>query len=177
MEKQLLENPFWNKKLDRALKIRDVDKDGVISRSDFELTLKRFSQVEGISQERLATYRRHVEEMCTKWGLTDASKSLSYDEMKRITAKIAEDQNKRELFTDLFNLLDTNQDGDISFTEWQTFYRCMGVDLAYAKASFDAVDRNGDGGISRDEFLDYHCEFLFSTENNLNSAILYGPLD
>ncbi len=177
MEKQLLESPFWNKKLDRVLQIRDANNDGVISRSDFEAVVKRFSEVEGLSQDNVAAYRRHIQELCDKWGLTDPSKSLSYDDVKKITAKMADDPKKLDAFADLFNLLDLNQDGDISFLEWQIYYRCIGADVALAKASFEAMDRNRDGTVSRDEFMDYHCEFLFSTENKLNSAILYGPLD
>ena len=61
--------------------------------------------------------------------------------------------------------------------EWELHYRCMGLDPKYAKVSFEAMDTNGDGNVSLEEFTAYHVEFFSSTENKLNSAILFGPLD
>ncbi len=177
MEKQLLDSPFWNKKLDVALRIRDADKDGMITRSDFEAPVKLFSEIEGIKKDKVDAYRRHIEELCEMHGLTDPFKGLSYNEAKRATAKLADDPNKIEMFTFMFNLLDMNQDGNISFDDWQICYRCIGANTAFAKASFEAMDTDGDGSVSLDEFRAYHCEFFFSTENTLNSGILYGPLD
>ena len=45
------------------------------------------------------------------------------------------------------------------------------------KALFEATDTNGDGVVPLEEFTAYHVEFFSTTENKLNSAILYGPLD
>ena len=38
------------------------------------------------------------------------------------------------------------------------------------------MDKDGGGKITKEEFLDYNSEFFHTTENKLNSAILYGPL-
>ena len=71
---------------------------------------------------------------------------------------------------------DMNEDGFISLEECTAHYQIAGLDTAHARASFDAMDTNHDGKIYEDEFVKYHMEYLFSTENKLNSAILYGPL-
>lgn len=68
----------------------------------------------------------------------------------------------------MFNNLDLNEDGVISFTEWTAHYQSLGIDTANARASFDAMDKNGDGKISKEEFVNYHYEFFFTTENNLS---------
>ena len=175
MEKQLLDSPFWNKKLDVSSRVQYNG--GVVTRNDFEGAIKRFSEVEGMSKERVDTYRRHIEALCENMGLTDASATLSCDIMKMATAKMADDPQKGAFFTVLFDLLDVNQDGVISFKEWQTYYECIGANTAFAKASFEAMDTNHDGVVSRDEFMAYNYEFFFSTDNSLNSAILFGPLD
>ena len=77
----------------------------------------------------------------------------------------------------LFHVLDINEDGFIDFEEWTAHYQIMGIDTAHARASFDAIDANHDQKISEEEFMKYQMEYLFSTENKLNSAILCGPLD
>ncbi len=45
----------------------------------------------------------------------------------------------------MFNLLDMNQDGNISFGDWQICYRCMGANTAIAKALFEVMDTDGEG--------------------------------
>ena len=77
----------------------------------------------------------------------------------------------------MFNCLDINGDGVVSMNEWELHYKCMGIDPKHAKASFEAMDTNSNGVVSLEEFTAYHVEFFSSTDNKLNSAILYGPLD
>ena len=68
-------------------------------------------------------------------------------------------------------------DGVISFEEWKTHYQIMGIDLAYARASFDAMDTDKNGVISKEEFVSFHFEFYCTSEDKLGSSILHGPLD
>ena len=69
-------------------------------------------------------------------------------------------------------------DGWISLKEWEHHYQAHIVFLwsTLYKASFEAMDANHDGKISMQEFIDYHTEFFFSSEDKLNSSILYGPV-
>ena len=52
-----LENPFWNKKLDRAIRVRDTDKDGVITRKDFELVAQRYKDLAMLVENNCNAYR------------------------------------------------------------------------------------------------------------------------
>ena len=72
--------------------------------------------------------------------------------------------------------LDLNGDGYISLEEWTIHYKCLGIDPKHAKASFDAMDTNGNGKVSYKEFVAYSKEYFFTTKNDLNSAISFGPL-
>ena len=54
--------------------------------------------------------------------------------------------------------------------------KALNIDKAHARASFDAMDTNGDGKISKEEFVAYHVEFYYTAEDKLKSSILYGPL-
>ncbi len=177
MEKKLLASKFWNQKLDRAVRVRDTDGNGVITLNDFELILKRYSEHSGASKEKLESSRRLMMGYCTALGLTDKSKRLSYDQLKKNAAKAAENPKKHEFYSSMFDMLDANDNDIIELSEWECHYKCLGIDPTLAKASLEAMDLNKDGTVTRDEFVAYHCEFFFSAENKLNSGIMFGPLD
>ena len=173
------ENPFWNKKLDRAIRVTDVDKDGVITRKDFEIIAQRYKNLGGISGEQLQRIQEFLMKMCDSVGLIDDTNQFTYEEFKRRHAlNVANHLEKfSTIFRTIFNGLDINGDGVVSMKEWELHYKCIGLDPKYAKASFEAMDTNGDGVVSLEEFVAYSVEFFSSTDNKLNSAILYGPFD
>ncbi len=177
MEKRLLGNPFWNKKLDRELKVRDTDKNGKITLNDYDLILERYSKYSGVSKEKVEACRRFMMRHCATMGLTDASKSLTYNQAKKGVAKAADDPSKDEFYLGMFHMLDVDKNDKITLDEWETHYKCLRIGPTHAKASFKAMDLNDSNTVTRDEFVAYHCEFYFSAENKLNSGILFGPLD
>ena len=79
-------------------------------------------------------------------------------------------------FKGMFKCLDVNDDNFIDLAEWKFHNAAVGISPEHAEASFKAIDRDGDGKITEDEFVNYHFEYFYSTENKLNSAILFGPL-
>ena len=86
-----LESPFWSKKLDRAIRVRDVDKDGVITRKDFEIIAQRYKDLGGISGEQLQRIRESLMKMCDSVGLIDNTKQFTYEEFKRHHANFDND--------------------------------------------------------------------------------------
>ena len=176
----LRKSEFWRKKFARAVQVRDTDKSGDISRADFELVVTRYQQLGSSTPQHLANVSKLMMSSCDAIGLTDESVKLSYAEFEEkwssAILKKAEKGEYVQFFSSMFNNLDLNEDGVISLTEWTAHYQSLGIDTTYARASFDAMDTNGDGKISKEEFVNYHYEFFFTTENKLNSAILYGPI-
>ena len=55
--------------------------------------------------------------------------------------------------TKLFDMLDTNKDGNLSLEEFQKAPRFQGKPEQTAKDEFIQMDKNGNGSISRAEFL------------------------
>ena len=73
----LKNNEFWNKKFRHAVKVRDIDKDGFISRSDFQMIVTRYREM-GSSEEHLKKLDNTLMKICDAWGLTEGKK-LTYD--------------------------------------------------------------------------------------------------
>lgn len=116
--------------------------------------------------------------ICDAWGLTE-DKKLTYDEYAEnwiaTLDSIGEFSLKR--FTDAFEMIDEDGDGEISMQEWIKYSKAIGVDPEHARQSFVAMDTDGDGVVKSNEFLAYNSEFFYSTEDTLNSSILFGPLE
>ena len=175
---KLRESEFWNKKIERAVRVQDTDKSGDISRADMFLVVERYKKLGTSTPKHLEILSMTLTDTLNRLNLSDESVRLSYDEFKE---KLIEDLAKcgkyEPVYEALFHNLDMNGDGVISFEEWTAHYSCVGIDPAHARASFDAMDQNSDGKISMEEFVNFHYEYYFTAENKLGSAILYGPLE
>lgn len=161
------------------MEVQDTNKDGLIQRADFDLILQRFKEM-GASEKSLKEVKGTFESAYQSWGLVDDSTALTYDEfLSNFTREMQKiiDGIGKPLFTGPFNIIDVNGNGKISYKEWANYYAAIGIDTVHAKASFDAMDTDGDGVVSMEEFTAYTQEYYLSTENTLNSAIMYGPLD
>lgn len=162
------------------MEVRDANRDGLIQRADFNLVVERYRKM-GASEEHLKKINSAFESLYTKWGLVDDSTALTYDEFASRQWEAMPESGFKErgakLFSGMFQIVDGNGDGEISFQEWVDYYKALGINTDYARASFDAMDTNSDGIISMEEFTVYSVEFFFSAEDTLNSSIMYGPLD
>ena len=177
--KKLQESELWKKKIKRISEVRDANKDGFIQRADFKLVVQRYREM-GSSEEHLKIISSSFENGYEKWGLVDENTALTYEEFGKNFAREMEKISKDvggTLFSGMFQVIDTDANGTISFKEWVEYYKALGVDPCHARASFDAMDTNGDNDVSMEEFVAYNKEFFFSAEDTLHSSIMYGPLD
>lgn len=165
------------KKLMRECKVRDTSKDGYIARDDFEIIIQRYKDM-GYSDQHLTVLSERYETYMQVLGIANPNTKLTYEQ---VINNFLQASNHVEVLEQLidghFAIIDGNGDGVISFNEWVDSHKAMGIDTAYAEASFAAMDKNGDGDVSKEEFMAYNKEFYVSTEDTLNSSILFGPLD
>lgn len=176
----LKKNEFWRKKLRKAVLTRDANKDGTLSRADFKLILERYKQLESSTPEHVETLSKMFLKLVDQMGLNNDCDVCSYEEfeerwmegMSKPNALITE----RKALNEMFRIIDTDDDRSISYNGWRDHYTANAIPVEYAQASFDAMDTNKDGRVTKEEFIQYHLEYFFSSENKLNSAILFGPL-
>ena len=179
--KRLLDNSFWKKKIDKVVEVRDVNMNGYIERADFELILSSYKRNSGANPTHIDALSTSIATLCDGLGLVDESTRLTYTDFREkwldMMMKDVQEGKLDMLHKSMFDALDAKSDDKIDIDEWRMYYRIVGIPAEYAQASFEAMDTNHDGFVSRDEFSAYHDEFFFSTEDKLNSSILFGPLD
>ena len=161
-----------------AVEIRDVNKDGCISREDFDIIVKRYKDA-GASPEHVKKHQESFEKLYVIWGMTDESTKLTIQQFEEMFQDNLEKSfsHADELYSEWFHQVDINENGEISLDEWKIHSSALGISEKNAEESFIAMDANKDGTISMEEFIDYHKEFFFSAEDKLHSSILYGPLE
>ena len=179
MAVDLQSSEFWKKKAHRAIRVRDTNRDGTISKEDFDMVIEHYRDM-GTSEEHLKKLSDSFSKTCLNYGMADEGRKLTYDEFAAHLSengKIPGRDERSKAFVVMFDIIDSNCNGEISFKEWTDYYKTVGIDVKHARASFDAMDADGNGIVSKEEFIAYVDEYFFTTEDKLNSSILYGPLD
>jgi len=76
------------------------------------------------------------------------------------------------------DMLDVNQDGYLQEDEYHRLLFQEGVpDPSFVKEAFKAIDVNGDGKLSIEEFTNAFWDFFFSDDEKSPNAFFFGPLD
>ena len=176
----LRENEFYARKLRQFVRVTDTDKDGYISRHDFDLVIERYKQLGVCSPQHLEILTASLTNILDLIGITDASVKMTYEQYEDkwfgVLMNLKEKGLLEKLHLSMFDSTDLNGDGYLTFDEWTAHGECWGIEKGTLRASFDACDVNGDGKVSKEEFTSYVYEFTATDENKLNSSILFGPL-
>jgi Ca2+-binding EF-hand superfamily protein len=74
--------------------------------------------------------------------------------------------------------LDLNSDGHISREEFKWYFQTLAPDLSEADVthSFDVIDSDKNGEISREEFFAAAFDFYYGVEETEISKVFFGPL-
>jgi len=157
----------------------DFDKDGAITRKDFEGMAARFAdKLDAAKAKDLTTNITNVwdkylqgvggGEAIQKDPFINAMKGLVKDPAMKATL-----EGPLPLF---FHAVDTNNDGMISEDEFGNFFAILGLDVSMAPATFQAIDTNNDGQLSQEEFTEAGSEFFLSEDPSKPTKLFWGPL-
>ncbi|XP_076048114.1 sarcoplasmic calcium-binding protein isoform X2 [Oratosquilla oratoria] len=176
------QSTFWRKKMRSHHVAIDVNKDGVVSWDDFEIIVKNFENNGSLAPTELNRLReelRHVWE--NAWGA--AGDPYVFISQEQFLSNMEHMLNNRKMRKKMggplpyfFMAVDTDGSGEISLDEFQVFFKCLGLPEESAEETFNMIDVNGDGKISRKEFVRTGREFFLSEDESLPSKIFWGPL-
>ena len=169
-------NPFWLKKLRTAFRAYDATKDGRISVDDIILVAKRYGKKCPPRADEI------MKVMTGLWTTASGSRDVELDMNGWIETRIdyscRPDAKKlfREYSNAKFDIIDLDRSNIISAQEFKDYFECQGINTEYAPTAFKGLDTDGDGTISREEFVNAAVEFAFGLEEGHPSELFYGPL-
>ena len=158
----------------------DFDKDGSITRKDFEGMGTRFVEKEKADAATGETIKTAI---CAVWDnylSKVGGDGINQDAFIEAMKKQVSDPSLKDAVSGplplFFRAVDANSDGNICSEEYGIFFDIIGLDPNMAPASFQAIDTNNDGLLSEEEFVTAGVEFFTSEDAASPTKLFWGPL-
>lgn len=169
--------------------VYDVDNSGYVEQADLEGCAQNLAQIRGWepgTTEFSQLMANFVEIWTNFWQSADidGDGKVSIKEYLQVAEKsiqnFANSPNMQDAHAAkanaIFTVLDGDNDGTISLTEYEQFFSAIGLDQTMAKVAFEKLDEGGKGYLSRDEYLKRSEEFHIADSTDAPGNWLYGAI-
>jgi juvenile hormone diol kinase len=176
---------FQRRKLTRYFNVLDADGNGYFEIEDLERIARRFAEFHEIplgSEE----HRGILESLGQIWdhgrqyGISKDPNKISLADWLAhedyvLASKEWRERYMEDITLDVFDLVDTDSDGEIDIHDFTRIMRSFGVEEGIPEWSFQQMDVSGEGIITRDQFLKRVEEFHLSNDRESPGNYLFGP--
>ena len=76
----------------------------------------------------------------------------------------------------VFDTVDVDRSNNLDLLEWKIFFSIFSIPVVYADESFQQIDGDGDGLITREELFPLLEEFYYSEDENAIGNKIFGPI-
>jgi Ca2+-binding EF-hand superfamily protein len=175
---------FRLRKLKTAFFRFDVNKDGLISREDFELMAERMNKFGNATAEQAQSCHNSFMLVADFFGYKhgeELQREKAAEDMHQVMLNLPLEERRvicDKFYNSIFDAVDSNRDGQISLEEYKTYTKALAPELSdeYKVESFNLIDADHNGEISREEFLDAAYDFYYAFEENEMTDVFFGPL-
>lgn len=168
---------FQRKKHSYFFQILDLNRNGVLELNDFSDMAEQVRVKLGldlgskehkeIADKSTKFFYHFLEEISPKdpQGIIEKEWIEHFDQTLggELDEEVLE-ESQELIFNYVFDFFDHNRDGFITKSEYEFFYEIFGADTGFLESSFQKLDKNGDGKISRYEMLASIEDFLISDD-------------
>lgn len=175
------------KKLTRHFHVRDLDNDGFVEREDWEQCARNLAAIRGwtpASPEYKDILAQHLHIWTNFWkpADTDNDGKVSLDEYLQLEEKQRSQvyflkDIVSQLFGAIFDIIDLDDDGEITLREYKLYFKAWGLDEKTAEEAYSRLDLSGDGRISRGAFIQYGSNFFISDDPHVPGSWLFGSIE
>lgn len=173
------------RKLTKLFSMYDSDYTGVLCKKDFELIVKKISNLCNWSK-RSPRYIVLEEKLMQRWqGLeqkadTHQNDEISIDEWLAYYNEVLVDAKAcpemiAELIELIFDAFDRDADGQISQTEWGQMLGIFNESPVYAPIIFPTLDQDHDGYLTKSEIRESFINFCYSDNPDERANQMFGP--
>lgn len=173
------------RKLSRLFRVHDTDGNGYVERDDYERMIARIADGRGWpdrSPERDALRAR----VLVQWAAIAAGEDPpgsgrvpldGWLALWNAVLQAAYETHVRGVSELLWDTMDRDGNGRITRDESRLWFDGYGLSSLAADQAFAACDLNGDGYVSREEWLVLVDQFFFSMDAADPGTLLFGPLE
>ncbi|MAS34969.1 MAG: hypothetical protein CL610_13250 [Anaerolineaceae bacterium] len=179
----LMLTELQRRKMTRLFNVFDANHNGFIEEQDYLRIAQNFARLRGLSPgstgyQKLQAKFSFVWEYIQKFGDPDHDEFVSLPEFLVYAESVLEGQYaavEGSTGSFLFELIDTDGDGQITQDEFRLFYQAYGIDVALVEDIFARLDLNADSVISADEFAQLGYDFHYSDDPDCPANWFFGP--
>ena len=164
----------------------DANKDGFISREDYELMTTKLQEYRQLDAEQ--TKQTHEAFMYladilglkpgVKIPLEEAAKNANREYLDLTTSADKKSTLLEKSQNLIFDVLDLDRSGSISVNEFKVYFHIMAPNVSEAEVikTFNQIDENQNGEITREEFLKAAIDFYHGFEETSVYSAFFGRL-
>ena len=177
--------PFQRRKLTRYFNILDADGNGAFELADLNIIVARLAATRGIPEgsemyEAIGAGIKLIWDYAREYGVSKDPNSVSLEDWLAhedyiLSSEELKENYMRKITRDVFDLVDEDASGEISLVEYKKIMAAFGVPDGLPEWSFKFLDLNGDGVLSKDEFVTLVEQFHLSDDRDAPGNYLFGP--
>lgn len=178
-----INSEFWRKKMFTHFKRMDLNGDGYVSRDDCKGLVRHLTAKGQLSQERAFQMQRLVVQLWEDFWCCGEDKGFDYllpqeEFMNLMNNLLRLSDCKKQLEEPLgllFDILDLDNNGVITLTEWTAYFDVIGLSASDANKTFSSCFSNK-SEVGKAEFVSTGQSFFMTTDEKHSSKHMWGPI-
>ncbi|XP_013380813.1 sarcoplasmic calcium-binding protein [Lingula anatina] len=173
---------IWKRKCRTFFRANDVDGDGYLTRRDYELSAHRVTAYMCLDEnEAKKVFKNRLdiwEGVSRGIGKPDGSRVSEDEHISNFlqTVNTSYRDSVVSFASTDFDAIDLDGDGFISPKEHEAFFYSWGIPTVHSADAFKTLDKNGDGLISKEEFIRGALDYSFTEDENNPYNNFFGPI-